>query len=180
MMGQVPLPLLWVCLELVEVRSVLRDQVPVIRSPFPVQLCHGVYSEVFKGIDDFQLRENDYVFSDRKFGGNAQSIIKHRWDHHTSFLWDYEVKNMAYLKLRAKAPNYRLARGHHDFVCRMKEFLPRSELVERTIKAIRSRFSLEPVAVNIADIDVPSATHFVPSTRLLTDHDMREACAASL
>lgn len=50
----------------------------------------------------------DYVFDDRKFGGNAQSITKHRWIHHTSFLWDYEVKNMSYLKLPAKAPEYRL------------------------------------------------------------------------
>ncbi|KAK4263708.1 hypothetical protein QN277_029087 [Acacia crassicarpa] len=198
--------------ELVEVRSVLQDQVPVIRrfsgggtvivdqgtifvtlicnkeavpdiQPFPPSIMSWsgqLYSEVFEGIGDFQLRENDYVFGDRKFGGNAQSIIKHRWVHHTSLLWDYEVKNMAYLKLPAKAPNYRLARGHNDFVCRMKEFLPRYEFVERTIKAIRSRFSLEPVADNIADIDVPSATHFAPSTRLLTDHDMREVCAASL
>lgn len=49
----------------------------------------------------------DYVFGDRKFGGNAQSIIKHRWIHHTSFLWDYDNKNMSYLKLPAKAPKYR-------------------------------------------------------------------------
>lgn len=50
---------------------------------------------------------SDYVFGDRKFGGNAQSITKNRWIHHTSFLWDYEVKNMAYLKLPARAPEYR-------------------------------------------------------------------------
>jgi lipoate-protein ligase A len=50
----------------------------------------------------------DYAFADRKFGGNAQSITKNRWIHHTSFLWDYEVKNMSYLKLPAKAPKYRL------------------------------------------------------------------------
>lgn len=50
----------------------------------------------------------DYVFGDRKFGGNAQSITKNRWVHHTSFLWDYEAKNMSYLKLPAKAPQYRL------------------------------------------------------------------------
>jgi len=48
------------------------------------------------------------VFGDRKFGGNAQSITKNRWVHHTSFLWDYDVKNMSYLKLPAKVPQYRL------------------------------------------------------------------------
>lgn len=51
---------------------------------------------------------SDYVFGNRKFGGNAQSITKTRWIHHTSFLWDYEVKTMAYLKLPARAPEYRL------------------------------------------------------------------------
>jgi lipoate-protein ligase A len=50
----------------------------------------------------------DYVFGDRKFGGNAQSIIKNRWIHHTSFLWDYDVRNMAYLKLPSRVPQYRL------------------------------------------------------------------------
>ena len=50
----------------------------------------------------------DYVFGDRKFGGNAQSITKNRWIHHTSFLWDYEVSNMAYLKHPARAPEYRM------------------------------------------------------------------------
>lgn len=51
---------------------------------------------------------SDYVFGDRKFGGNAQSIIRNRWIHHTSFLWDYNVRNMAYLKLPSKVPQYRL------------------------------------------------------------------------
>lgn len=49
----------------------------------------------------------DYVFGNRKFGGNAQSITKGRWVHHTSFLWDYEMMNMFYLKLPKRAPDYR-------------------------------------------------------------------------
>lgn len=72
------------------------------------------------------------------------------------------------------------ARDHNDFVCRMKQFMPRSEFVQGTINAIRSRFSLEPVADSIVDIDIPSVTDFSPSTRLLTDHEMKEVCAASL
>ena len=33
------------------------------------------YSQVFKriGVSSFALRENDYVFDDQKFAGNAQS-----------------------------------------------------------------------------------------------------------
>ncbi|PNX77271.1 lipoate-protein ligase A-like protein [Trifolium pratense] len=87
-----------------------KDAVPNVQPfPRPIMSWSGLlYSKVFEGIADFQLRENDYAFGDRKFGGNAQSITKNRWIHHTSFLWDYEVKNMSYLKLPAKAPKYRL------------------------------------------------------------------------
>jgi lipoate-protein ligase A len=51
----------------------------------------------------------DYVFNNHKFGGNAQSIIKDRFLHHTSFLWDYQDPRMALLKLPRKAPTYRQA-----------------------------------------------------------------------
>uniref|UniRef100_A0A2P2KE46 Uncharacterized protein LOC103409756 n=1 Tax=Rhizophora mucronata TaxID=61149 RepID=A0A2P2KE46_RHIMU len=51
----------------------------------------------------------DYVFGDCKFGRNAQSITKTRWMHHSSFIWNYEIRNMAYLKIPARAPKYRMA-----------------------------------------------------------------------
>ncbi|WZZ65820.1 hypothetical protein YC2023_077190 [Brassica napus] len=52
-------------------------------------LSGSLYGEMFNGIGDFQLRENsfgisDYVFGDRKSGGNSQSITRNRWIHHTS------------------------------------------------------------------------------------------------
>ena len=49
----------------------------------------------------------DYVFGEHKFGGSAQSITKDRWLHHTSFLWDYHMPRMAYLKIPKRAPEYR-------------------------------------------------------------------------
>ena len=64
----------------------------------------------------FALRENDYVFGDRKMGGNAQSIIKEGWLHHTSFLWEYDPDNMEYLSLPEKRPEYRGNRSHSDFL----------------------------------------------------------------
>ncbi|KAL2928872.1 Highly reducing polyketide synthase sdnO [Bienertia sinuspersici] len=51
--------------------------------------------------------QEDYVFGNLKFGGNAQSITKNRWIHHTSFLWDYEDANMTYLRIPQRAPKYR-------------------------------------------------------------------------
>jgi hypothetical protein len=47
----------------------------------------------------FSLRENDYVLDNRKIGGNAQTIVRNRWVHHTSFLWDFNAQRMQYLKV---------------------------------------------------------------------------------
>jgi lipoate-protein ligase A len=48
----------------------------------------------------FHLRENDFCFGPRKFGGNAQSITRQRFCHHTSFLCDFDdAAMMRYLKL---------------------------------------------------------------------------------
>lgn len=56
----------------------------------------------------FDLRVvSDYVFGDHKFGGNAQSIVKDRWLHHTSFLWDIDPVLMSTLKQPQKQPEYR-------------------------------------------------------------------------
>jgi lipoate-protein ligase A len=38
-----------------------------------------------------------------KVGGNAQTITKGRWVHHTSFLWQFDPSRMGYLKVRRKA-----------------------------------------------------------------------------
>ncbi|KAL6978800.1 hypothetical protein U1Q18_020467 [Sarracenia purpurea var. burkii] len=96
--------------ELLELGPVLEDRVPVIR-----RFTGGGTVVVDPGTIFVTLICNknavpDYVFGNRKFGGNAQSITRKRWIHHTSFLWDFEGKNMGYLKLPQKAPEYRLVR----------------------------------------------------------------------
>jgi lipoate-protein ligase A len=55
----------------------------------------------------FILCPTDYVFDERKFGGNAQAITSKRWLHHTSLLWDYDAANMAVLLNPKKQPAYR-------------------------------------------------------------------------
>ena len=59
------------------------------------------YTKVFNriGVTSFALRENDYVFGDQKFAGNAQSFSSDRMLHHTSFLWDFEDRMMEALKV---------------------------------------------------------------------------------
>jgi lipoate-protein ligase A len=72
----------------------------------------------------FSLRENDYVLNgEHKMGGNAQSIIKGGWLHHTSFLWDYHQENMdRYLLLPEKRPQYRNGRSHTDFLVPLSRY----------------------------------------------------------
>jgi lipoate-protein ligase A len=73
-------------------------------------------------LPDFSLRENDYTLGERKIGGNAQTIVKGSWLHHTSFLWDYDVGNMAYLTLPQKRPDYRGGRSHDDFLIKLNTY----------------------------------------------------------
>ncbi len=78
------------------------------------------YKDAF-GIDQFDLRENDYVIGNHKCGGNAQYIQRKRWLHHTSFLWDYEKDNMDFLLFPKKVPKYRDERSHKNFLCKLKD-----------------------------------------------------------
>ncbi|KAK1373366.1 BPL/LPL catalytic domain-containing protein [Heracleum sosnowskyi] len=191
--------------ELLEVDSVLRDKVPVIRRftgggtvivdtgtifvtficnkddvpavqsyPRPIMSWSSIlYSKVFEGVGDFILRENDYAFGSRKFGGNAQSITKNRWIHHTSFLWDYEINNMAYLKLPKRAPEYRLARNHLDFICCMKDYMPRTDFINRTVDAVEDEFSIR--TIELEEAEVSPNTKFVHSSKILTEKELEEA-----
>ncbi|XP_070018406.1 uncharacterized protein [Nicotiana sylvestris] len=152
-----------------------KDAVPTVQ-PYPrpiMSWSSQLYSKVFQGVGDFSLRENDYVFGNRKFGGNAQSIIKGRWIHHTSFLWDYEMMNMAYLKLPKRAPDYRQARDHSDFICRMKDYISRQEFINRTISALDSHFSV--TSLELKSYDCPDDTKFMPSSRLLGKQELEES-----
>lgn len=91
--------------------------------PFPKYLMDWtaiIYNPLFNS-GFFSIRENDYVFGDRKWGGNAQSITRKRWLHHSSLLWDYDPEMMDYLLIPKKMPEYRGFRDHTDFLCRLCE-----------------------------------------------------------
>lgn len=99
----------------------------------------------------FQLRENDYVLGERKMGGNAQSIVKDGWLHHTSFLWDYDVHNMQYLTLPEKRPNYRGDRSHDEFLVKLKDHYAGRSTKQEFFGHVRSstgeHFELEEVTL---------------------------------
>ncbi|KAG7351452.1 lipoate-protein ligase A [Nitzschia inconspicua] len=85
-------------------------------------------ASIVQDIPKFSLRENDYVLGGQfKMGGNAQSIVKGGWLHHTSFLWDYDETNMeSYLKLPDKRPEYRDSRSHRDFLVPLSRYYGKS------------------------------------------------------
>lgn len=117
-------------------------------APFPEKIhrwAEEIYQEVFKK-PDFALKENDYVFGDRKFGGNAQYLQKNRWLHHTSFLWDFDAERMQYLLHPPKKPKYRQERPHVDFLCCLKHYLSSpEEMHQRLIETLQKQFQLRPM-----------------------------------
>jgi len=102
--------------------------------PFPRDIMAWtgeVYASAFGrlGLRDFGLRENDYVVDDgMKVAGNAQTIIKHRWLHHTSFLFDFDDKDMDYLAMPKNRPAYRRDRPHTDFITRIRPRLATGDI----------------------------------------------------
>lgn len=110
------------------------------------------YQSVFSGLP-FHLRERDYVFFDRKFGGNAQYLAKNRWVHHSTLLWDYNPHLMQLLLLPEKRPDYRQERSHSEFLCRLKDYMPSKEdLWKRVEKSLLLHF--EVVSVDQSEVTV--------------------------
>ena len=75
-----------------------------------------------------------------KVGGNAQSISKTRFVHHTSFLWDFDAATMAkYLVVPEKQPAYRENRPHGAFLTPLSEWMDdRDALRDRLPGALRA------------------------------------------
>ena len=115
-------------------------------------------------IPEFFLRENDYVFGNKKMGGNAQSIVKGGWLHHTSFLWDYEEDYMNYLTLPSKRPDYRKDRTHDEFLVKLKTYyeplLPSGKHIffDNVKKVASTTFEVEEItlteAISIVDSEL--------------------------
>ncbi|CAL8460585.1 g114 [Coccomyxa elongata] len=135
--------------------------------PRPVmQWSEGFYKSVFAPHGDFSLRDHDYTFGQRKFGGNAQAITKQRWLHHTSFLWDFDPSNMALLKHPDRVPEYRAGRSHLDFVCRLKDFMTRAAVTEGILDALaQAGFQAEPT--DLDELEEVMKRDYIRNTRVI-------------
>jgi lipoate-protein ligase A len=121
--------------------------------PYPREMMAWSDEQIFGAVFDkisetenFSLRENDYVIGNRKIGGNAQSITKDRWVHHTSFLWDFRPSNMQYLLMPKKRPEYRQDRDHNDFLVPLCTYFNNvDELEDRILMRISEQYDVEHV-----------------------------------
>lgn len=72
--------------------------------------------------EPFSLKERDFVFADKKCGGNAQYIGKGRFVHHISFLYRFDKEKLAWLVHPRKEPDYRKKRSHTDFLTALSPY----------------------------------------------------------
>jgi lipoate-protein ligase A len=116
--------------------------IPPFPRPIMQWTAEEIYGPLFSNLP-FQLQENDYVLDGRKWGGNAQSIIKGRWLHHSSLLWDYCPDYMDYLLMPPKVPIYRQGRSHRDFLCRLCDYWPHSnQFQDQVIQQLSYHFTV--------------------------------------
>lgn len=140
--------------------------------PRPIMKWSGQFYQTVLG-DQFELRENDYCIGEKKLGGNAQSVTKDRWIHHTSFLWDFDEKKMLkYLKMPTKQPEYRNERSHESFLTRLKD-IGRFNEPEDVLASVEKRLAEIPGIDQVCSVDVKEALKVMEqphrrSTRVLS------------
>lgn len=135
-------------------------------SPEIFDWAQKIYSKLFP--KTFSIQENDYILEDRKVGGNAQYIQKHRWVHHTSFLWDFDPNKLVrYLPIPSHQPAYRKQRSHLDFLTVLKPLLKsKQQFIDNLIKEIKNRYPL--IKIKESDLhDILSQPHRQGTKRLL-------------
>lgn len=129
-----------------------RHDLPDVK-PYPREIMswtEGVYGPALAKIAkkelataNFSVRENDYVFGDLKFGGNAQAISKDRWVHHTSFLWGVNPEAMRYLSMPSKRPAYRGERDHRSFLTPLHNYVThRNDVYKAVVDTLASHFQV--------------------------------------
>ena len=117
-------------------------------------------SPVFRGVNGMEfavLEHVDYVLWDevdvrsaRKIAGNAQKISRDRFDHHTSWLWKYDIEQInKYLAVPPikKQPDYRNNRNHEEFLLPLAELFNFDVLQfeQRLLDQLSVHFEIEEV-----------------------------------
>lgn len=120
--------------------------------PYPQPIMKWVHQQLTFAMAplELQLCTQDYVLQNgghlRKIIGNAQSIVRGRFVHHSSLLWNYQPTLMQLLRLPSKQPSYRHNRSHDDFLFTLeKACFKKSDFESQLLKHLQSSFDVEPV-----------------------------------
>lgn len=134
-------------------------------------ICSKKNAGVFRDVPNWRLHQNDYVVdvSDArsvgdddakknekilKVGGNAQSISKTRFVHHTSFLWDFDEENMSrYLVVPEKQPAYRENRPHGAFLAPLSRWVRDRNLMRDRLPGALRALGLVVEEASVADAE---------------------------
>jgi len=120
--------------------------------PEPIlRWAENFYKKVFEA-DNFKLTENDFVIDDKKIAGNALYIKKNRFLLHTSFLMDFDNKQMKkYLKIPKIAPKYRENRSHEDFLSPIKKKYSKEDFILKIKNILKKNFKIRNC--NLSDME---------------------------
>ncbi|WP_194844155.1 lipoate--protein ligase family protein [Candidatus Clavichlamydia salmonicola] len=118
---------------------------PMIFPETLMKFTKNLYAPIFP--IGFDIRENDYIIGEKKIGGNAQYIRRHRWLHHTSFLWSFNQDNLnRYLKIPPQQPVYRKNRPHASFLTSLNIWFPNKDLfIQEIMKRIRELWTIRTI-----------------------------------
>ncbi|GJV62570.1 hypothetical protein Tco_1473398 [Tanacetum coccineum] len=159
--------------ELVEISPVLEDRIPVIRRFTGGGTVIFDHETIFV---TFICNQNDVP----KVQPYPRPIMS--W---SSLLYSKVFEGVADFKLRGNVsmPEYHgflladvvllQARDHLDFICLMKDYISRSDFINKTIDAARSQFYVE--LTEFEAIKPPSNLKFTPTSKLLTTQELEAA-----
>ncbi len=82
------------------------------------QLLGRIVKQLRPMVGDVQIKgTSDLVVGERKFSGNAQKYSRHALLHHGSILYGFDLLRISrYLNMPSRQPDYRVGRGHDEFV----------------------------------------------------------------
>ena len=127
-----------------------KDSIENTAYPQQIMLWHAEFLKKCYANIDLNLTETDLTIGNLKVGGNAQSISRHRWVHHTSFLWDFDPSKMKLLKYPPKTPTYRQKRSHEEFLTTLKQaFQNKESWILPVIEQLNTKFNLLQPSENV-------------------------------
>eukprot|EP01084_Bolivina_argentea_P065784 119924_1 len=154
-----------------------------------MQWTNNLLCPVFNDINNMEfsiLEHVDYVLCNKnnkmikKIAGNAQKISRDRFDHHTSFLWNYNIDLInKYLTIppTKNQPKYRKNRSHKDFLICLDELFNYdiNTFESKILNELHKQFEIKEISLdelfkiyhNLPSFSTDKETHL--KTKIIND-----------